>query len=97
MEFLGVRSVHRIGCLIDNALSVQVRACGRNCHFMSLESDHMEEGCEEMYVVKEGDTLQSISAKCNDPFILEENPFIQQDNDVYPGLVIKITPYYTVD
>lgn len=75
----------------------QVRACGRNCHFMSLESDHMEEGCEEMYVVKEGDTLQSISAKCNDPFILEENPFIQQDNDVYPGLVIKITPYYTVD
>ncbi|KAL8091773.1 hypothetical protein AgCh_034144 [Apium graveolens] len=48
--------------------------------------------CEEIYVVGEGETLHSISDKCQDPFIVEHNPQIVQDSDVYPGLVIRITP-----
>ncbi|XP_019158433.1 PREDICTED: uncharacterized protein LOC109155155 [Ipomoea nil] len=49
--------------------------------------------CEEIYVVREGETLQTISGKCGDPFIVEENPHIHDPDDVYPGLVIKITPF----
>ncbi|KAG6526379.1 hypothetical protein ZIOFF_016362 [Zingiber officinale] len=49
--------------------------------------------CDEIYVVREGETLQTISEKCNDPFILEENPHILDFDDVYPGLVIKITSF----
>ncbi|KAL9176075.1 hypothetical protein ABFS82_02G155400 [Erythranthe guttata] len=49
------------------------------------------EYCSEIYQVKEGETLHSISDKCDDPYILENNPHIQQHDDVFPGLVIKIT------
>ncbi|KAF3441687.1 hypothetical protein FNV43_RR15602 [Rhamnella rubrinervis] len=49
--------------------------------------------CDEIYVVREGETLQTISEKCGDPFIVEENPHIQDPDDVFPGLVIKITPF----
>lgn len=49
--------------------------------------------CSEIYVVREGETLHSISDKCDDPFILENNPHIQQHDDVSPGLVIKITNF----
>ncbi|KAJ6404623.1 hypothetical protein OIU84_012731 [Salix udensis] len=48
--------------------------------------------CDEIYIVKEGETLNTISDKCGDPFIVEENPHIQDPDDVFPGLVIKITP-----
>lgn len=51
--------------------------------------------CSEIYVVREGETLHSISDKCNDPFILENNPHIQQHDDVSPGLVIMITNFAT--
>jgi LysM domain len=47
--------------------------------------------CDEYYVVSEGETLHSISDKCHDPLILEENPHIHDPDDVFPGLVIKIT------
>lgn len=47
--------------------------------------------CDELYVVSEGETVHSISDKCHDPFILEENPHIHDPDDVFPGLVIKIT------
>ncbi|KAL4308945.1 hypothetical protein GQ457_01G015480 [Hibiscus cannabinus] len=49
--------------------------------------------CDEMYVVGQGETLQSISEKCGDPFIVEHNPHIHDADDVFPGLVIKITPF----
>ncbi|WCJ34337.1 peptidoglycan-binding LysM domain-containing protein [Euphorbia peplus] len=49
--------------------------------------------CDEIYVVREGETLNTISEKCGDPFIVEENPHINDPDDVFPGLVIKITPY----
>ena len=48
--------------------------------------------CEEIYVVAEGETLHSISDKCGDPFILERNPHVHDPDDVFPGLVIRITP-----
>ncbi|OVA05978.1 Peptidoglycan-binding lysin domain [Macleaya cordata] len=50
--------------------------------------------CDEIYVVEEGETLHTISEKCGDPFIVEENPHINDSDDVFPGLVIKITPFY---
>ncbi|XP_010271716.1 PREDICTED: uncharacterized protein LOC104607716 [Nelumbo nucifera] len=49
--------------------------------------------CDEIYVVEEGETLHTISEKCGDPFIVEENPHIHDPDDVFPGLVIKITPF----
>jgi hypothetical protein len=48
--------------------------------------------CEEIYVVTEGETLHSISDRCGDPYILEHNPHVHDPDDVFPGLVIKITP-----
>ncbi|CAN1842506.1 hypothetical protein LINPERHAP1_LOCUS36866 [Linum perenne] len=48
--------------------------------------------CDEIYVVREGETLNTISEKCGDPYIVEENPHIHDPDDVFPGLVIKITP-----
>ncbi|KAL6905220.1 hypothetical protein ACP4OV_002821 [Aristida adscensionis] len=48
--------------------------------------------CEEIYVVAEGETLHSISARCGDPDILERNPHVHDPDDVFPGLVIRITP-----
>ncbi|XP_058759790.1 uncharacterized protein LOC131633091 [Vicia villosa] len=48
--------------------------------------------CDEIYVVGEGETLHTISDKCDDPFIVENNPHIHDPDDVFPGLVIKITP-----
>jgi len=47
--------------------------------------------CDEIYVVGEGETLNTISDKCNDPFIVDNNPHIHDPDDVFPGLVIKIT------
>jgi hypothetical protein len=49
--------------------------------------------CDEIYVVGEGETLQTISEKCGDPYIVEENPHIHDPDDVFPGLVIKINPF----
>ncbi|TKY51251.1 cell wall macromolecule catabolic process [Spatholobus suberectus] len=54
-----------------------------------------ERPCDEIYVVGEGETLHTISDKCNDPFIVERNPHIHDPDDVFPGLVIKITPTNT--
>ncbi|CAD6211711.1 unnamed protein product [Miscanthus lutarioriparius] len=48
--------------------------------------------CDELYVVAKGETLHSISARCGDPYILEHNPHVHDPDDVFPGLVIKITP-----
>ncbi|XP_052187320.1 uncharacterized protein LOC127798063 [Diospyros lotus] len=55
-------------------------------------SQLLERPCDEIYVVGEGETLQTIGGKCEDPFIVERNPHIHDPDDVFPGLVIKITP-----
>ncbi|KAJ7962287.1 Peptidoglycan-binding LysM domain-containing family protein [Quillaja saponaria] len=52
----------------------------------------LDQPCDEIYVVGEGETLHTISDKCGDPFIVENNPHIHDPDDVFPGLVIKITP-----
>ncbi|OAY48227.1 hypothetical protein MANES_06G142100v8 [Manihot esculenta] len=52
----------------------------------------LDRPCDEIYVVGEGETLHTISDKCGDPFIVEQNPHIHDPDDVFPGLVIKITP-----
>lgn len=52
----------------------------------------LDRPCDEIYVVQEGETLHTISNKCGDPFIVEQNPHIHDPDDVFPGLVIKITP-----
>ncbi|KAI4363635.1 hypothetical protein MLD38_019826 [Melastoma candidum] len=51
----------------------------------------LDQPCDEIYVVGEGETLHTIGDKCGDPFIVERNPHIQDPDDVFPGLVIKIT------
>ena len=58
-----------------------------------IESNHFlsSKPCDEISVVGEGETLNTISGKCNDPFIVENNPHIHDPGDVFPGLVIKIT------
>ncbi|KAF3648136.1 putative SPX and EXS domain-containing protein 1-like [Capsicum annuum] len=66
-----------------------------NLEARSVE-EHDQEGlsnelCDEIYVVGEGETLQTISDKCEDIFILEENTHINDADDVYPGLVLKST------
>ncbi|VVB05509.1 unnamed protein product [Arabis nemorensis] len=51
--------------------------------------------CDEIYEVKEGETLQTISEKCGDPYIVEGNPHIHDHDDVFPGLLIRISPSFT--
>nr|XP_027068704.1 uncharacterized protein LOC113694046 [Coffea arabica] len=58
-----------------------------------LSSLLLEQPCDEIYVVREGETLHTISEKCGDPYIVEQNPHIHDPDDVFPGLVIKITPF----
>lgn len=59
----------------------------------SLGNQLVDGACDEVYVVGEGESLHMISDKCGDPFIVEQNPHIQDPDDVFPGLVIKITPF----
>ncbi|RWW06022.1 hypothetical protein GW17_00030673 [Ensete ventricosum] len=42
-------------------------------------------GCAELYVAEEGDTLQTISVKCDDLFILDDNPHIVDSDDIGQG------------
>ncbi|KAL3834515.1 hypothetical protein ACJIZ3_009251 [Penstemon smallii] len=52
----------------------------------------LDRPCDEIYLVREGETLHTISDKCGDPYIVERNPHIHDPDDVFPGLVIKIIP-----
>ncbi|KAL9435018.1 hypothetical protein AB3S75_021308 [Citrus x aurantiifolia] len=58
---------------------------------MVLNKYEYSRPCDEIYVVGEGETLHTISDKCGDPFIVENNPHIHDPDDLFPGLVIKIT------
>ncbi|KAK8934885.1 hypothetical protein KSP39_PZI014524 [Platanthera zijinensis] len=48
--------------------------------------------CSELYVVKEGETLQTISVRCNTLSILDDNPQILDSDDLGPGMVLYIRP-----
>ncbi|KAF6160439.1 hypothetical protein GIB67_019208 [Kingdonia uniflora] len=69
----------------DNSFTDEPDAVRRNHLFINRP-------CDEIYVVTEGETLHTISVKCGDPYIVEENPHIHDLDDVFPGLVIKIDP-----
>ncbi|KAG2278344.1 hypothetical protein Bca52824_060899 [Brassica carinata] len=56
-----------------------------------------EKPCEEIYVVGEGETLHTIGDKCGDPFIVERNPHIHDPDDVFPGLVLRIAPFTSLE
>ncbi|KAK8961218.1 hypothetical protein KSP40_PGU014754 [Platanthera guangdongensis] len=44
--------------------------------------------CDEFYVVEEGETLQTISVKCNTVSILDDNPQILDSDDLGRGTVL---------
>ncbi|KAL0927447.1 hypothetical protein M5K25_001615 [Dendrobium thyrsiflorum] len=48
--------------------------------------------CDEIYVVKQGETLQTISVDCNTLSILDDNPQIADTDDIGPGTVLYIRP-----
>nr|KYP64398.1 hypothetical protein KK1_018994 [Cajanus cajan] len=84
-------------CLL---VSLIILLCIRDTYALQDQGNYLIRGnqevvskpCDEIYVVGEGETLHTISDKCGDPFIVEKNPHIHDPDDVFPGLVIKITP-----
>ncbi|KAJ4834962.1 hypothetical protein Tsubulata_004110 [Turnera subulata] len=54
--------------------------------YRATQNSIVSKPCDEMYVVREGETLHTISEKCGDPYIVEENPHIHDPDDVFPGL-----------
>ncbi|KAK9291019.1 hypothetical protein L1049_009202 [Liquidambar formosana] len=89
-------------CALILSLMLVLSCCERSERENVAEMHHykdmvmkmkMNKPCDEIYVVREGETLQTISEKCGDPYIVEENPHIHDPDDVFPGLVIKITPF----
>lgn len=59
---------------------------------IEVEKVSVKKSCDEFYVVGEGETFYSIVEKCNDPFILLRNPFIQDPDDIFPGVVLRLEP-----
>ncbi|KAM5559528.1 hypothetical protein ABKV19_020939 [Rosa sericea] len=85
-------------CALFLALMLVLSCCQSsesefNSRMLQVQRSRLHKPCDEIYVVHEGETLQTISEKCEDPYIVEENPHIHDPDDVFPGLVIKITPY----
>ncbi|WJX66428.1 hypothetical protein P8452_50985 [Trifolium repens] len=58
----------------------------------SKENNIDELPCVEFYIVDEGETLESIGKKCNDPYILFWNPLIHDAKDIAPGVILRIIP-----
>nr|KYP57118.1 hypothetical protein KK1_003375 [Cajanus cajan] len=54
----------------------------------------LEQPCSEFYVVREGETMYSIAEKCDDPHIWLWNPHIEDPDDVYPGVVLRLNLNY---
>ncbi|XP_059462758.1 uncharacterized protein LOC132191682 [Corylus avellana] len=79
--------------LSSTTCSCESTSCDESEFGVRMVLKNMNKPCDEIYVVREGETLQTISEKCGDPYIVEENPHIQDPDDVFPGLVIKITPF----
>ena len=46
---------------------------------------------KEIYIIGDGETLQTINEKCNAPFILIDNPHIQDIEDIFEHVPRKIT------
>lgn len=86
-------------CAVFVAIMLVLSSCESNTSDFTNQMFHENVNninnkvCDEIYVVREGETLQTISEKCGDPYIVEENPHIHDPDDVFPGLVIKINPF----
>ncbi|KAJ8534036.1 hypothetical protein K7X08_007360 [Anisodus acutangulus] len=82
-------------CALFLAMMLVLSCCesSESDHQFIVQMQNKKMTCDEIYVVREGETLHTISEKCGDPFIVEENPHIHDPDDVFPGLVIKITPF----
>lgn len=102
MEYCACSSAHQAMaekiswyCALLLALMLVLSCCeSSESEFSTLViHNNNNKACDEIYVVREGETLQTISEKCGDPFIVEENPHIHDPDDVFPGLVIKINPF----
>lgn len=87
-----VRNGQLLGDGEDNLPAMKTK--GRRSCEVWRGKQMMERPCEEIYMVEEGETLHSISDKCGDPFIVERNPHIHDPDDVFPGLVLRIAPFY---
>lgn len=86
-------------CALLLAVMLVLSCCENNEDQLEIsagkkELERRRPPCDEIYVVKDGETLHTISEKCGDPYIVEENPHIHDPDDVFPGLVIKITPFF---
>lgn len=54
---------------------------------------NIEQPCDGVfYVVGEGETLYTIAEKCNDQFIFPLNPQIQDPDDIFPGVILRLKP-----
>ncbi|KAL8240867.1 hypothetical protein R6Q59_014222 [Mikania micrantha] len=80
-------------CIVFLVFIVLLGAFSDDNYLISRRNPATVPACDEIYVVGEGETLHTIGDKCGDPFIVEENPHIHDPDDVFPGLVIKITPF----
>lgn len=84
-------------CALFMAIMLVLSCCessdGSGFMDQEIQPRNVNKPCDEIYVVREGETLHTISEKCGDPYIVEQNPHINDPDDVFPGLVIKITPF----
>nr|ABR16814.1 unknown [Picea sitchensis] len=90
----------RLGSGLLLLLTVLIIALSVHCNVLNADAmtivNRHNRPCEEIYIVGEGETLQTISEKCNAPFILFDNPHIQDTDDIYEGLPLKITSLDTL-
>ncbi|CAK9171787.1 unnamed protein product [Ilex paraguariensis] len=82
-------------CALLLALMLALSCCDstESEYMVPVNWNDLNKPCDEIYVVREGETLHTISEKCGDQYIVEENPHIHEPDDVFPGLVIKINPF----
>ncbi|KAG6522627.1 hypothetical protein ZIOFF_019773 [Zingiber officinale] len=69
-------------------LQVAFFVYGQGRRLREQQQQQQQQPCDEYYVAEEGDTLQTISVKCNNIFILEDNPQIDDSDDIGPGTVL---------
>eukprot|EP00246_Nothoceros_aenigmaticus_P012184 TRINITY_DN3649_c0_g1_i1.p2 TRINITY_DN3649_c0_g1~~TRINITY_DN3649_c0_g1_i1.p2 ORF type:complete len:107 (+),score=6.32 TRINITY_DN3649_c0_g1_i1:385-705(+) len=73
-------------------LAILVFACLLACGSALESRKLLRRGCPcgDVHVVQEGETLQSISEKCNDPFLLVDNPQIEDSDVLFAGVALKV-------
>lgn len=49
----------------------------------------LEHPCDKFYMVQKGEIFYRIDEKCDDPFILLNNPHIEDPDDIFSGVIIR--------